>query len=97
MIHVMSLNKYSRNVISTSSHFKNAVLCSFLLNKGWPAGANIAQICIFQTFTELKIWCVFIYEHNKPEQCQLVISYVEVQIVNKAFVYTLRTLQHYEL
>ena len=46
------------------------------------------------------MWCIFIYEHNKPEQCQLVILYftnIEVQIVNKAFVYTLRVLQHTHL
>ncbi len=38
-------------------------------NKRGPSGHSIR---IFRTFSELKLWFIFIYEHkyySKPEQC----------------------------
>ena len=90
-MHVTS-EEISRNVFFPSSHFKDAVLCSHF---ALQTMTHRCKYCSDFASFELFLYIMSITDQNS--RCQLVISYVEVQIVNKAFVYTLRILQHYAL
>ena len=56
-------------------HFKRGYspFCAsaLLITKGRLPNINIAQISHFSNFFELKRRFIFIYEHSKPEQCQI--------------------------
>ena len=61
-------------------------------NKRGPSDLNIVEICIFRTFSELKLWFIFTYEHIQTRTVldfQLVSYFTNfaVQNANKAFVY----------
>ncbi len=59
-----------------SSSFCASVL---LITKG-PADINIAKISHLSNVSDVKLWFIFIYEHNKPEQTYSVIVYHIFQI-----------------
>ncbi len=40
-------------------------------NKGGLANINMAQISHLSSFSGIKIWFIFIYEHSKPEQIDI--------------------------
>ncbi len=40
-------------------------------NKGGLADINIAQISHLSNFSDIKLWFILIYEHNKPEQIDI--------------------------
>ena len=46
-----------------------SILCiSSAHNKQGPADINIAQI---SHFSDIKLWFIFIYDHNKPDQIDI--------------------------
>ena len=50
---------------------KSILRISSAHNKQGPADINIAQISHLSNFSDIKLWFIFIYEHNKPEQIDI--------------------------